>query len=133
MMILADLLILARTIYAEARGEGPKGWRAVAHVMINRWRSKRLRRDHSIAAACLRFRQFSAWNVGDPNRAALQEVGLDNRTFRGCMIAALRAYDEPDFTKGATHYHTKAVSPKWARGHTPCFKHGAHLFYNDVR
>ena len=48
--------------------------------------------------------------------------------------AALHAVDEPDFTKGSTHYHVRdMVPPRWARGKTPAFATRFHLFYNDVR
>ena len=130
---LADLLVFAETIYGEARGSSRLGKRAVAHVMLNRWRDPTRRRDHSLAATCLRWRQFSAWNKGDPNRAKMQETTVDDRVFRWCFVAALEAIDGIDPTSGATHYHTRAVSPKWARGETPCFETRHHLFYNSVR
>lgn len=134
MIILEDVLILARTIYGEARSEDDPGQRAVVHVILNRWRDKTRRRDHTIAATCLRWRQFSAFNEGDPNRAKLLTVTVDDPIFRGCLRAALHAVDEPDFTKGSTHYHVRdMVPPRWARGKTPAFATRFHLFYNDVR
>ena len=35
----SDILALSQTIWGEARGEGDDGMTAVAHVVLNRWRS----------------------------------------------------------------------------------------------
>lgn len=134
MMLLADLEILARTVWGEARGETYDGKKAVAHVMLNRWRSERgqFAKDDTIATACLRHVQFSTWNKGDANFDKMQMIGLDDLMFRACMRACLEAFDEEDFTEGSTHYHTRAVNPDWALGHTPTLQLGSHIFYNDV-
>ena len=58
-----DIDIVARTLFGEARGEGPLGMRAVAHVIRNRVRDKRWRDTY--AEVCLRSKQFSAWNRGN--------------------------------------------------------------------
>lgn len=131
MITLDAVMILARTIYGEARGEDDTGRRAVAHVIINRWRHGS-RKDHSIAAACLRWRQFSAWNEDDPNRAKMESVMIDSATFRRCVVSAFTAIDEDDFTKRALHYHTRGVEPSWSQGHEPCFQTTGHLFFNDI-
>lgn len=130
---LEDIMILARTIYGEARGSSEIDRLAVAHVMLNRWRDPTRRRDHTLAATCLRYKQFSAWNKGDPNRVKMQGVTVDDRAFRLCLLAALEAIDGADPTSTATHYHTPAVSPRWAKDKTPCFTTKSHLFYNDVK
>lgn len=139
MVLLEDVLILARTVYGEARGENDKGRRAVAHTIINRWKSRsgQFRRDDTLATACLRHRQFSAWDAGTPaqsrNLDRMLMTGPNDRVFRACMAAALEALNEPDFTVGAKHYHTLSISPAWAKGHKPCFVTGNHAFYNDVK
>jgi N-acetylmuramoyl-L-alanine amidase len=131
-ILLEDVLIGARTIYGEARGEPYNGMKAVGHVLINRWRFKQGDVDHSIAAAALRWLQFSAWNENDPNRERLQIANFGDPKFRLSVRAMLEAIDEQDFTSGARHYHTLAISPKWAQGHVPVMVIGAHAFYNDV-
>ena len=131
-ILLEDVLIGARTIFGEARGEPYEGMKAVAHVLINRWRFKQGDRDHSVAAAALRWLQFSAWNENDPNRERLQAANLGDPKFRLALRAMLEAIDEKDMTLGARHYHTTAISPKWAQGKMPCVIIGAHAFYNDV-
>ena len=131
-MTLDDLTIAARTVYGEARGESYESKKAVAHVILNRVRLRRAGPDHTVAAACLRAKQFSCWNRDDPNREVLLKAGLDEAMFRSSLRAVLDAHDEPDPTHGATHYHTRAVAPFWAAGKTPCAAIGAHVFYNDV-
>lgn len=127
-----DIDIGARTIFDEARGEPYEGKKAVGHVLINRRDKKIGDRDHSIAAVALRWRQFSGWNEGDPNRTRGELVTVNDRTFRQCICAMMEALDEPDNTGGATHYHTRWIKPDWAEGKTPCKVIGNHYFYNDI-
>ncbi|KKN80693.1 hypothetical protein LCGC14_0327850 [marine sediment metagenome] len=139
MILLEDVLILARTVYGEARGEDDEGRRAVAHTPINRWKSRsgQFARDDTLATACLRHRQFSAWDAGTPAQARnldrMLTVTLNDPVFRACLAAALKALNEPDFTGSAKHYHALSISPAWAKGHKPCFVTGNHAFYNDVK
>lgn len=137
-LLFADYEILARTVYGEARGETYKGKKAVAHVMINRWRSTtgQFKRDDTLATACLRHLQFSCWDAIDEasrrNLERMLSVPPGDPVFRECYRAGLEAFDEADFTNGATHYHTKDILPAWAVGRVPCFGEGKHVFYNDV-
>lgn len=131
-VMLEDVLIAARTVYGEARGESFDSKVAVANVLINRWVFKVGDRDHGLAAAALRWRQFSAWNEGDPNRERMLEVDFRDPLFRECVAAVLYALDRRDTTNGSRHYHTKAISPNWAEGKTPVIEFGEHVFYNDV-
>ena len=135
-MTLEDIMICARTVYGEARGETLLSKRAVAHVMINRWRGTggQWKRDHTLGAACLRWRQFSAWNANDPNREKMQEVDLSSKSFRECLRAVLEALDaRADPTHGATHYKTAAVNPRWARNKVSVVSIGSHEYFNNVR
>lgn len=77
---------------------------------------------------------FSAWNRGDPNRAAILRAGTDDPVFRICRRIAQRAVTGAlaDPTDGATHYHHRDILPGWAVAHAPCAEIGAHLFYNDI-
>lgn len=50
--------VLAYTLYAEARGEGEEGLKAVASVIHNRQKSRKL----SLKAICLQKNQFDVWN-----------------------------------------------------------------------
>lgn len=131
-ILLEDILIGGRTIFGEARGQPYEGMKAVGHVLINRWKFHTGDRDHSLAAAALRWLQFSAWNENDPNREKMGSVDFNHPQFRLSIRAMLEAVDELDYTLGAKHYHTSSISPQWAQGKTPCLVIGDHAFYNDV-
>ena len=81
MILLEDVLIAARTVYGEARGESLVGKKAVVHVLMNRVAKKIMDSDSTIAQAALRFKQFSCWNENDPNRLLLQRVDVDDKDF----------------------------------------------------
>jgi len=131
-------VLLARTIYGEARGESVRGMEAVAAVIVNRVRRSRERGGYwwgnDLAQVCAKPWQFSCWNPGDPNRAKIERVGMENRVFQCCLRIARRAttgtLDDP--TGGATHYHTLAANPPWARGRVPSAEIGNHLFYTGI-
>ena len=129
---LDDVLIAARTVYGEARDQPFRGQKAVAHVIRNRAVSGKDGPDHSIAAAALRHRQFSAWNRDNPNREKALAADVSDAAFRRALHAVLEALDENDFTKGAEHYHARWIKPEWAVGHTPVAEIGDHIFYNGV-
>ena len=124
---------LARTLWAEARGEGDDGMRAVACVVLNRVALPRWW-GRTIVEVCRKPLQFSCWNEGTRARAELLRITAADATFvRSSAIAALAASGRlADFTRGATHYHAIEVLPGWARGKTPCFRLGRHVFYNDI-
>ncbi len=131
-------VLLARTIYGEARGETVRGKEAVAAVVVNRVRRSRQRDGYwwgdDIAQVCLKPWQFSCWNPDDPNLSRIIAVGIENRTFQSCIRIARRAATGAltDPTGGATHYHGRAANPPWARGKAPCAEIGRHLFYADI-
>ena len=133
-MNAADLFTLARTVFGEARGESDQGRAAVAHVVLNRFHSRKWFGADSIEAVCRKPHQFSCWNKVDPNRSKVENANLDDRNFLGCLDIALGvlAGRIADPTGGATHYHAACVNPKWAAGRSPVRKIGRHVFYNDI-
>ena len=124
-----DIEVLARTMWAEARGEGVDGMKAVASVVLNRKAHRRW--PNEISAVCQQPWQFSCWNPGDPNRAKLLAVTSKDVMFSLAMGIARDALagELVDATGGADHYHAKSVSPSWAKGQTPTAAIGNHLFY----
>ncbi|HEY9163897.1 MAG TPA: cell wall hydrolase [Magnetovibrio sp.] len=78
--------------------------------------------------------QFSCWNENDPNRQKILAVEPGQKTFDTCVRLAKRAVSGclEDITKGATHYHTKTVTPVWSRGRPICAEVGNHQFYNTI-
>jgi spore germination cell wall hydrolase CwlJ-like protein len=129
-----DLWTFAKTIWAEARGEPLEGQIAVANVILNRARQGGWWGD-DVVKVCRKPKQFSCWNKGDPNRAKMNNLELQDRAFaRAVSVAAgACAGDMADTTGGATHYHTAAIEPSWAAGHEPSARIGNHVFYNSVR
>jgi spore germination cell wall hydrolase CwlJ-like protein len=125
--------VLARTIYGEARGESKKGKEAIACVILNRVRKKTWY-GKTVDDVCLKPWQFSCWNKNDPNREKIKAVRVTNLVFFQCYEIARKAVcgGLEDVTNGATHYHTKSISPKWAKGKSPCAEIGHHLFYNNI-
>ncbi|HEV7368942.1 cell wall hydrolase [Arenibaculum sp.] len=129
---------LARTMWGEARGEGRVGMEAVANVVVNRVAFSKARGGYwwgnSVTEVCLKPWQFSAWNPGDPNAVKLRRVNSTDQAFSLALeIARLAVAGKlPDRTGGATHYHTRAVSPGWKAGAIKTASIGAHEFYRGV-
>lgn len=118
---------LAKALYFEARGETLKGQFAVAEVILNRVDSPRYPNtvcgvvQQGGRGGC----QFS-YNC-DGARDVMAERGaadLAGRIARVMLDGAPR-----QLTYGATHFHTRAVSPSWSRRFERTAAIGAHLFY----
>jgi spore germination cell wall hydrolase CwlJ-like protein len=129
-----DLEILARTIYGEARGENFEGQIAVAWVVCNRYKAQKKIWGYTIEEVCQKPWQFSCWNDNDPNRGkALAATFVDDAYVQAYGIACLVLLGKlPDFSNGATHYHsTQTVPPTWAAA-LPMTAHvGKHIFYKE--
>lgn len=137
-----ELDVLARTIWAEARGEGYVGMQAVANVIMRRWRMRQEGRGYpsfgpvkaTVRQICLAPNQFSAWREGDPNRSAALAVTPANMMFYVAQQIATKALfgHLDDVTYSADHYHTKAVKPSWAVASRVTTEVGAHVFYKLI-
>lgn len=139
-----DIQTLARTIYGEARSENRQGKIAVACVVLNRVKRKKMCGWHNVngfkvatvAATCLKPWQFSCWNKNDPNRKIIIQVTDANPKFAECLDIAQKVCDGEieDITKGATHYYNPKAcqQPNWAKGKTPCVVIGHHIFFNNI-
>ena len=129
-----EMLVMAKTIYGEARGEDRQGQRAVAHVILNRFKAQP-KYGSGLAGVCLKAGAFSGWNEDDPNLPRVRRITWSNAlVLRVCTISAFEAFDEYDFTQGSTHYYVNGTdAPKWAFGHAPIYSHGRHLFFNDIK
>jgi N-acetylmuramoyl-L-alanine amidase len=135
-----DIDTLARTIWAEARGEGVAGMEAVAAVIMNRVNLD-LGKDgkpdwwgEGVESVCRKPWQFSCWNEDDPNLGKLIMVkASEDGWFAHAVEIAKRAIagELVDRTGGATHYCTKAVADRtaWAKGRAPVADIGRHLFF----
>jgi len=136
---MSDVDILARTIWAEARGEGVAGMEAVAAVIMNRVNAD-LGKDgkpdwwgEGVEGVCRKPYQFSCWLPNDPNLDKLLSVTSKDPWFAHAIEIAKRAVkgELPDPTGGADHYCTEMVAPhtSWTAGRTPTARIGRHLFY----
>lgn len=136
---MSDIDTLARTIWAEARGEGVAGMEAVAAVVMNR-AGLDLGNDgkpdwwgEGVEAVCKKPWQFSCWNMDDPNRDKLFAVNDNDPWFRHALEIAGRAVagSLADPTGGATHYvkDTWVERTAWTKGRAPVAKIGKHWFY----
>ncbi|MEO0765238.1 MAG: cell wall hydrolase [Pseudomonadota bacterium] len=128
----AEWKCLTEALYFEARGETLKGQFAVAEVIINRVKSTRF--PDSICGVInqgtgkkyqCQF-TYTCDGLSDAIRepAAYTSVGKVARAALDGQVPAL--------TSGATHYHTTAVRPKWARVYSKTAAIGVHLFYRHT-
>ncbi len=128
-------LVVAATVYGEARGESDLGKLAVAFVIANRvrrpsWWGK------DWTTVCLKPFQFSCWNRDDRNRAAIlgpKPVDVWRRCLEAADLAMLGATRDP--TAGATHYFAPAVTktpPAWAAQMVQTLVVGKHVFLREV-
>lgn len=133
-----EIDVLARTLWGEARGEGPEGMEAVASVVLNRVRIAQERGKYwwgnNIIQVCQKPYQFSCWNRADPNFRKLQAVDETDLYFATARRIARRAVYSAlvDNTGGATHYHAKGADPYWAKKRKTSAIIGRHIFYRIV-
>jgi hypothetical protein len=128
----AEWQCLTEALYFEARGESVKGQAAVAEVILNRVDSDRfpdtvcgvINQGTGRKYQC----QFTYTCDGHPERInearAFEQVG---KVARAMLDGASRR-----LTEGATHYHTTAVRPRWARTYTHTATVGVHKFYRHT-
>ncbi|MDF1718840.1 MAG: cell wall hydrolase [Antarcticimicrobium sp.] len=120
---------LSEALYFEARGETVKGQFAVAEVIMNRVKSARfpdslcgvIRQGTGKRYQC----QFTYTCDGHA------EVIAEPQAFERVSKVARAVMDgvAGDLTGGATHYHTSAVKPRWARVYKQTARIGVHIFY----
>ncbi|MDO8882755.1 MAG: cell wall hydrolase [Pseudotabrizicola sp.] len=120
---------LQSALYFEARGESLKGQFAVAEVILNRVDSREY--PNSVCGVVKqggnRGCQFSY--VCDGNSDVMRDRQAADTAGR---IAAVMLSGAPrGLTAGATHFHTRAVNPRWARQFPRTAAIGAHLFYRQ--
>ena len=128
----AEWQCLAEALYFEARGETVAGQFAVAEVILNR-------RDLQAYPGTV----CGVVNQGTGQRFACQfSYTCDGRAERisepaaferAGKIARLMLDGAPRaLTEGATHFHTTAVRPSWARRFPQTARIGSHLFYRQT-
>ncbi len=122
---------LTEALYFEARGESVKGQFAVAEVIMNR-----AAHGSFPESVCGVIKQGTAsgrkyqcqftYNC-DGKSDKVREKDAHARVGK---VANLLLQGAPlELTNGATHYHTKAVSPRWSRTFERTTTIGVHHFY----
>ncbi len=123
---------LSEALYFEARGETVKGQFAVAEVIMNRVKSARFPDTVCgvINQGTGKRYQCQFTYTCDGNAETIHEPRAFERVAKVAR-AVLDGAGAP-LTKGATHYHTTAVNPAWARTYTRTARIGVHVFYRHT-
>ncbi len=123
MDIFEALLWLTLNIYHEARSEDRLGQLAVAHVTLNRTKTRKL----SIREVVTQPFQFS-WTHQLDSYWPTEPKALVN-----AFKISIQAIQSKDFTQGATYYHRTDVTPKWAPNFEFLSQFGVHKFYRPYK
>ncbi len=127
------VIIVAKTLWGEARGESSDGLIGVGCVIRNRvfnpawW-------GNTYEDVCLKSGQFSCWTE-EAEAMKFLDVKKDPQGRECAWVAIGVIYNcLMDLTKGADHYLAKwmldkGVAPKWAVIHQPVAVIGHHAFY----
>jgi len=128
-------LVVAMTLWGEARGECSAGKAAVASVIYNR--ANRVATHHGIpfivaaSKACLQPSQFSCWNDGKFSQA---EPDYQSQAWVDCAELAKSVFGS-DYspTTSATHYFAISMrtTPWWASSMEFLGAIGSQNFYRD--
>jgi N-acetylmuramoyl-L-alanine amidase len=150
---LGDVEVLALTTFGEQRGDSREGGSSLEErlgcmmVIRNRLRSPQ-RFGDTYKEVCLQRKQFSCWNVGDPNRAVLMPHAYVLASGQPTMhpmleetlylARGIHAGVILDATNGATHYYSPRSMvpansvPYWAKDKEPCARIGSSLYFKGV-
>ncbi|HCP81733.1 MAG TPA: cell wall hydrolase [Octadecabacter sp.] len=122
---------LAEALYFEARGESVRGMFAVGEVIMNRVDSSRYPNTLCSVINQGTGRQFACQFTYTCDGAA--EVIHEQAAWAKVgKVARLLIDGAPrQLTDGATHYHTRAVNPRWARVFPRTATIGSHHFYRQ--
>ena len=116
-IVSADHRLLAKLVYAEARGEPYKGQVAVAAVVLNRVRSSSF--PNTISGVIYQRNAFTCVNNGS----------INNTPDSACIRAALDALNGWDPTGGCLYYYNpKTATDDWIRSRTTKTVIGRHYF-----
>lgn len=116
-ILSADHRLLAKLVYAEARGETYKGQVAVAAVVLNRVRSSSF--PNTISGVIYQTNAFTCVNNGS----------INNTPDSSCIRAARDAMNGWDPTGGCLYYYNpKTASDSWIRSRTVKTVIGNHSF-----
>lgn len=122
---------LSEALYFEARGETVKGQFAVAEVIMNRVKSSRFPGSLCGVIKQGTGRKFQCQFTYKCD--GYKDIVAEHQAYARVAKVARAVIDGVDgtggLTDGATHYHTSAVRPAWARTYKQTARIGVHLFY----
>jgi spore germination cell wall hydrolase CwlJ-like protein len=122
---------LSEALYFEARGENVRGMFAVGEVILNRRDSSRYPSTLCGVINQGTGRQFACQFTYTCDGAA-EQIHEQASWVRVGKVARLLLDGAPrELTDGATHYHTRAVNPRWARVFPRTASIGSHYFYRE--
>ncbi len=120
---------LAEAVYYEARSETRSGQKAVAEVVLNRVASKHF--PNSVCGVVYEGSgrktgcQFSFTCDGSMDIAPKGKSWERSQDIASLVLTG----GVTPFTNKATHYHTTAIKPKWAKNMRMTKRVGSHVFY----
>jgi len=118
-------LLLALTIWLEARDEPFEGKLAVAQVVMERVADSRW--PDTVREVILQPKQFTCWNGRTPSTA--QVPAQPDEAWTACCAAARAVLMDSVFPDGFNHYYNpKRCSPLWAKRAKRTIKINNHLF-----
>ncbi|KZY47776.1 hydrolase [Roseovarius sp. HI0049] len=125
----AEWRCLAEALYFEARGESVKGQFAVAEVILNRVDSADFPNEVCAVVHQGTGRKYQCQFTYTCD--GYKDVIREKRAFENVgKVAYLMVKGAPRaLTEGATHYHTRAVNPRWAHRFPRTTTIGVHHFY----
>ena len=125
----AEWTCLTEALYFEARGESIYGQFAVAEVILNRVDDARFPNTVCGVVKQGTGRKFACQftYTCDGRAEVIHEQAAHDRL--GRIARAMIDGAPRDLTLGATHYHTKAVAPRWSRIFQKTASIGVHRFY----
>lgn len=112
-----DRDLLAKTLMAEAGGEGPMGMLAAGAVIANRVKSGGY--GDGLSGVIMKPGQFSAWNgvtgyAGGEGALNMAQIKPSAEAYQAADAILSGQYQDP--TGGATHYYNPSVAnPKWGQ------------------
>ncbi|WP_138468111.1 cell wall hydrolase [Poseidonocella sp. HB161398] len=122
---------LSEALYFEARGESVKGQFAVAEVILNRVKSNAYP-DTVCGVVNQGTGRINACQFSYTCDGRAEVIGEKKAWKQVSKVAALMLRGaKSNLTKGATHYHTSAVRPRWARIFPRTASIGVHYFYRQ--
>jgi hypothetical protein len=126
----ADVLVLAKTLFATAGAGSMELLEAVANVALNRFLYERdISARASLVGVLVGGSVFPCWR--DPR--SMDSVGPECEGFGVCLRMARRALSGhlADNTFSAIRFHKRGELPLWATGLVESAAIGGCLFYNN--